>query len=112
MAQRETETKTESKVVEQSAGSPAIQGATWDGKGTNFALFSENAEGVELCLFNRSEDKAESQRSNMLEELLAALEKEIDLNRAQHASADVMLALEGFRARLESLIEAEKNRPD
>lgn len=27
-------------------------GATWDGKGVNFALFSENAEKVELCLFN------------------------------------------------------------
>jgi glycogen operon protein len=28
-------------------------GACWDGKGTNFALFSENATGVELCLFDR-----------------------------------------------------------
>jgi isoamylase len=27
-------------------------GAYWDGKGTNFALFSENATGVELCLFD------------------------------------------------------------
>ena len=27
-------------------------GATWDGEGVNFALFSENAEGVELCLFD------------------------------------------------------------
>jgi glycogen operon protein len=27
-------------------------GATWDGKGTNFALYSENATGVELCLFD------------------------------------------------------------
>jgi len=26
-------------------------GATWDGRGTNFALFSELAERVELCLF-------------------------------------------------------------
>ena len=25
---------------------------TWDGEGTNFALFSENAERVELCLFD------------------------------------------------------------
>ncbi|HBL61689.1 MAG TPA: glycogen debranching enzyme GlgX [Cyanobacteria bacterium UBA8803] len=30
-------------------------GATWDGKGTNFALFSENATGVELCLFDRED---------------------------------------------------------
>jgi len=28
-------------------------GATWDGKGVNFALFSENAKKVELCLFDR-----------------------------------------------------------
>jgi isoamylase len=27
-------------------------GATWDGEGTNFALFAEHAEGVELCLFD------------------------------------------------------------
>jgi glycogen operon protein len=27
-------------------------GATWDGQGVNFALFSEHASGVELCLFD------------------------------------------------------------
>ena len=27
-------------------------GATWDGEGANFAVFSENAEAVELCLFD------------------------------------------------------------
>lgn len=27
-------------------------GATWDGAGVNFSLFSENATGVELCLFD------------------------------------------------------------
>src|SRR2546422_4757548 len=27
-------------------------GATWDGAGVNFALFSEHASGVELCLFD------------------------------------------------------------
>lgn len=34
-------------------------GSYWDGKGTNFALFSENATGVELCLFdeNNQEDR-------------------------------------------------------
>src|SRR5262245_57742953 len=34
-------------------GSPFRLGATWDGRGTNFALFSANAEKVELCLFDR-----------------------------------------------------------
>jgi isoamylase len=29
-------------------------GATWDGWGTNFALFSEAAEGVDLCLFDEA----------------------------------------------------------
>jgi glycogen operon protein len=33
-------------------GSPYPQGATWDGTGVNFALYSENATRVELCLFN------------------------------------------------------------
>ena len=33
-------------------GKPEPLGATWDGQGTNFALFSENATGVELCLFD------------------------------------------------------------
>ena len=29
-------------------------GATWDGSGTNFALFSEAGERVELCLFGEA----------------------------------------------------------
>ncbi|MFL5314673.1 MAG: glycogen debranching protein GlgX [Microvirga sp.] len=33
-------------------GSPAPLGATFDGRGVNFALFSANATGVELCLFD------------------------------------------------------------
>src|ERR687885_1426343 len=32
-------------------------GATWDGKGTNFALFSENATAVELCLFDKDDEE-------------------------------------------------------
>jgi glycogen operon protein len=35
------------------AGAPHPLGATWDGRGTNFALFSANATKVELCLFDR-----------------------------------------------------------
>jgi glycogen operon protein len=34
-------------------GLPHPIGATWDGRGTNFALFSAHAEKVELCLFDR-----------------------------------------------------------
>ncbi|HEY7207667.1 MAG TPA: alpha-amylase family glycosyl hydrolase, partial [Gaiellaceae bacterium] len=33
-------------------GQPFPLGPVWDGEGTNFSLFSENAERVELCLFD------------------------------------------------------------
>jgi glycogen operon protein len=36
-------------------------GATWDGFGVNFAIYSEGAENVELCLFD-DVDSAESER--------------------------------------------------
>ena len=39
-------------------GKPYPLGAKWDGTGVNFAIFSEHATGVELCLF--SEDGSES----------------------------------------------------
>ena len=35
-------------------GRPYPLGATWDGRGVNFALFSANAEKVELCLFDET----------------------------------------------------------
>ncbi len=34
-------------------GKPYPLGATWDSAGVNFALFSENATAVELCLFDK-----------------------------------------------------------
>jgi len=34
------------------AGKPTPLGATWDGEGVNFALFSDHASEVELCLFD------------------------------------------------------------
>src|SRR5262245_28640919 len=49
-----------------SAGSPNPLGATWDGRGTNFALFSAHATKVELCLFDR-EGKRETERITMPE---------------------------------------------
>ena len=48
-------------------GSPFPLGATWDGKGVNFALYSENATDVDLCLFNSTEDKTESERIRIVE---------------------------------------------
>ena len=38
-------------------GLPFPKGATWDGNGVNFALFSTNATKVELCLFDRHGEK-------------------------------------------------------
>ena len=36
------------------SGGPYPLGATWDGKGVNFALFSAHAERVQLCLFDHA----------------------------------------------------------
>ncbi len=41
-------------------GTPYPLGATWDGVGVNFAIFSEHATRVELCLFDSPDDEVES----------------------------------------------------
>ncbi|HEY1777447.1 MAG TPA: glycogen debranching protein GlgX [Solirubrobacteraceae bacterium] len=41
--------------IEILPGEALPPGATWDGAGTNFSVFSENAETVELCLFDADE---------------------------------------------------------
>ncbi|MFI5362479.1 MAG: glycogen debranching protein GlgX, partial [Elusimicrobiota bacterium] len=43
-------------------GNPYPLGATWDGMGVNFALCAENAESVELCLFDSANAQKESKR--------------------------------------------------
>ncbi len=43
-------------------------GATWDGRGVNFAVFSENASRVELCLFDSPDAVTESQRIDLPEQ--------------------------------------------
>ena len=48
-------------------GKPYPLGATWDGEGVNFALFSENATGVELCLFDDPRAKQETHRIRLEE---------------------------------------------
>lgn len=42
-------------------------GANWDGEGTNFALFSEHAEKVELCLFDGEDPMLEVARIQLKE---------------------------------------------
>ena len=48
-------------------GEPYPLGATWDGEGTNFAIYSEHASEVELCLFDTPESP-EPDRSFRLRE--------------------------------------------
>jgi len=49
-------------------GRPYPLGATWDGRGVNFALFSEQATKVELCLYDEQEDGfRETQRISLPE---------------------------------------------
>ena len=47
-------------------GNPHPRGATWDGKGTNFAIFTEHATKVEVCLFDE-EGKEEQERIELPE---------------------------------------------
>ena len=55
------------KLLKQWPGAPYPLGATWDGKGVNFALFSEYATKVELCLFDSTEAVKESERIRFTE---------------------------------------------
>src|SRR5204862_2933068 len=48
-------------------GTPYPLGATWDGEGTNFAIFSEHATGVELCIFDSPDDAEEAHRIEVVE---------------------------------------------
>src|SRR5258707_11305030 len=43
-------------------GKPYPLGATWDGQGVNFALFSQHATSVELCLFDTADAPRERER--------------------------------------------------
>jgi len=48
-------------------GTPYPLGATWDGLGVNFAVFSENATKVELCLFDSPDAQIETSRVELTE---------------------------------------------
>ncbi len=49
-------------------GQPYPLGATWDGAGTNFALFSENATAVELCLFDSNNANCQIESIRLIEQ--------------------------------------------
>ena len=56
-ARRSPERCSDEPSARSGPGSPFPLGATWDGEGTNFSLFSEHAERVELCLFDDDDDE-------------------------------------------------------
>jgi glycogen operon protein len=49
-------------------GKPYPLGAVWDGGGVNFAIFSEHARHVELCLFDSPQDRCETARIPLTEQ--------------------------------------------
>jgi glycogen operon protein len=49
-------------------GTPYPLGATWDGQGVNFAIFSEHAIRVDLCLFDSIRATYEAQRLTLPEQ--------------------------------------------
>lgn len=48
-------------------GTPFPLGATWDGKGVNFAIYSQHATNAELCLFDSGESGIERERIKLTE---------------------------------------------
>src|SRR5688572_2646182 len=48
-------------------GQPSRLGAHWDGIGVNFAVFSENATGVELCFYDSDDPTKETERIRVRE---------------------------------------------
>ncbi len=55
-------------VMRTQPGTPYPLGATWDGLGVNFAIFSEHATAVELCLFDGPGAERESIRVPLVEQ--------------------------------------------
>ena len=56
------ESRADETMTKMRPGVPYPLGATWDGAGVNFAIFSEHATKVELCLFDSADDPVESSR--------------------------------------------------
>src|SRR5262245_36461038 len=48
-------------------GRPYPLGANWDGNGVNFTLFCDNADAVDLCLFESADSKQEASRIRLTE---------------------------------------------
>ncbi|HEX3756984.1 MAG TPA: glycogen debranching protein GlgX [Rhizomicrobium sp.] len=71
------------------AGKPYPLGATWDGLGVNFAVFSANAEKIELCLFD------DAGKREIVRFSLPGYDEEVWHGYLPHASPGLIY---GFRA--------------
>jgi pullulanase/glycogen debranching enzyme len=76
--------------VRLSAGAPHPLGATWDGRGTNFALFSANEQKVELCLFD-SRGRREIERIALPERLQGQAERAGSIRRVPAADIEALV---------------------
>jgi glycogen operon protein len=54
-----TRSNEELESINLETGNPEPLGAIWDGLGVNFAIYSEHAQMVELCLFSRNQEQRE-----------------------------------------------------
>jgi isoamylase len=59
---------TNETIINTFPGKPYPLGATWDGKGVNFALYSEHATAVELCFFDAGDDTVETAKYELTEQ--------------------------------------------
>jgi isoamylase len=59
---------TNETIINTLPGKPYPLGATWDGKGVNFTLYSEHATAVELCFFDAGDDTVETNKYVLTEQ--------------------------------------------
>jgi len=62
-----SETSAPSESYQTRIGKPYPRGASFDGEGTNFALFSESATAVYVCLYDSADPTKETARIPMIE---------------------------------------------
>lgn len=60
-------TASDPEAVQSKPGKPYPRGATYDGEGVNFALFSENSTGAYLCLYDSEDPSRETVRIPIIE---------------------------------------------
>ncbi len=65
---QDVQAKETAKYPEIWLGNPYPLGATWTEEAVNFAVFSETASAVDLCLFHSIEGAAEQVRIHMTEQ--------------------------------------------